>query len=252
MPPRNRSTRDNRTASDALYAAKMPRVADFAFDARVARVFPDMIRRSVPGYETVIALLGVVGAHYAVADSTVYDLGCSLGAALLSIESRIKDRSVCFVGVDNSAPMLRDCRRNLRDAIDPTRLQLLHQDIRDTAIENASVVVLNFTLQFLPPDDRTTLLRNICKGLRRGGVAVISEKVCAAAATESLMQTLHGEFKTANGYSDLEIAQKRAALENTLTPESEAMHRARLRDAGFTRTDRWFQAFNFCSFLAHK
>ena len=139
---------------DKVYAGKLPRVVDFVFDRQVAAVFPDMIRRSAPGYETIVSLLGVIAERFAQPDSNIYDLGCSLGASMRSVHSRIADPSVRFIGVDNSAPMLEKCRENLDGVIDAGRFRLLHCDIREVEIKNAGMVILNFTLQFLDPADR--------------------------------------------------------------------------------------------------
>lgn len=239
--------------ADKVYAKKLPCVVDFVFDDHVAAVFPDMIRRSAPGYETIVSLLGVIAENFVQADSNVYDLGCALGASMLSIHSRIAEPSVRFIGVDNSAPMLQQCRKNLDGVIAAERLKLLHCDVRDAEVKNAGMVVLNLTLQFLDPADRLTLLRRIYAGLKDEGVLVLAEKVRFENADEqSLQQLLHDQFKAANGYSELEIAQKRTALENVMTPDSAATHFERLREAGFSQVNQWFQAFNFCSFMARK
>lgn len=238
---------------DKVYAGQRPRVDDFVFDARVAVVFPDMIARSVPGYKFIIDMTGIIAARYARPGANLYDLGCSTGASLLSAHARIEDASVNFIGIDNAAPMLGKCRANLAGVIDPARLTLVHGDVRDAEIADADVVILNFTLQFIAPGDRLDLLRRVYAGMNTGGVVIIAEKVAFDDAIESrLQQELHENFKAANGYSDLEIAQKRAALENVLVPDTAAAHRARLRQAGFAQPVRWFQAFNFCAFLARK
>ncbi|MGI9310476.1 MAG: carboxy-S-adenosyl-L-methionine synthase CmoA [bacterium] len=239
--------------TDKVYADERPRVVDFVFDERVAAVFADMIRRSAPGYEAIVALLGVIAERFARPNSTVYDLGCALGASMLSIHARVADRSIRFVGVDNSAPMLRRCRENLTGVIAADRFDLQHRDVRDAEIVDADMVVLNLTLQFLEPADRLGLLRRIHAGLNAGGVAVLAEKVrFDDAAEREWQQSLHDQFKAANGYSELEIAQKRAALEHVMTLDSADAHIARLRQAGFAQAFQWFQAFNFCAFVALK
>lgn len=240
-------------AVDNVYAGKRPRVDDFVFDARVAAVFPDMIARSVPGYAFIIDMTGIIAARHARPGCNIYDLGCSTGASLLAAHARIDDSTVNFIGIDNAAPMLEKCRANLAGVIDSARLRLVHGDVRDAEITNADVVILNFTLQFIAPDDRLDLLRRIYAGMNLGGAVVIAEKVAFDDAGEArLQQELFERFKAANGYSALEIAQKRAALEHVLVPDTAAAHRARLRRAGFAQPLRWFQAFNFCAFLARK
>jgi len=247
------ATMNDENSIDTVYAGKRPRVEDFVFDANVAAVFPDMIARSVPGYRLVAALSGIIAARYAKRDGAVYDLGCATGAALLSAHARIEDATVKFIGVDFAAPMLEKCRANLAGVIDPARLKLVRGDARDAAIDNADVVILNFTLQFIAPADRLDLLRRIYAGLNPGGALIVAEKVAFDDADDArVQQKLHEDFKAANGYSELEIAQKRAALEHVLVPDTSAAHLARLKQAGFARASQWFQAFNFCAFLAQR
>ena len=243
----------DKDGADKVYTGKLPRVVDFVFDDHVAAVFPDMIRRSVPGYEAIVSLLGVIAERHLRADSNVYDLGCSLGAAMLSVHSRIRDPSIRFIGVDNSAPMLEQCRNNLQGVIDIERFDLLHHDIRDVEVKDAGMVILNFTLQFIAPGDRCSLLARIHSGMKPGGVLVLSEKIAFDDGDEEAWhQSLHDQFKAANGYSELEIAQKRAALENVMIPDSANTHAERLQQAGFSQISQWFRAFNFCSFIALK
>jgi len=243
----------DKDAVDTVYAGKRSRVDDFVFDRQVAAVFPDMIARSVPGYQLVAALTGIIAARHARAGCNIYDLGCSTGAALLSAHARIDDATVKFIGIDNAAPMLEKCRANLEGVIDSKRLRLLHGDVRGAQIANADAVIVNFTLQFIAPDDRLDLLRRIHAGMNPGGALIIAEKVTFDDPAEArLQQALHEDFKAANGYSELEIAQKRAALEHVLVPDTPAAHLARLRRAGFAQVSQWFQAFNFCAFLARR
>lgn len=147
--------------------------------------------------------------------------------------------------------MIERCRAVLAADTGAAPVELHAADIRELDIANASVVVLNFTLQFIAPTERAVLIRRIRAGLVPGGVLVLSEKIAFAdAALDALMVDLHHAFKRANGYSELEIAQKRAALEAVLIPETLDVHRARLREAGFAAADVWFQCFNFASLLA--
>ena len=238
---------------DNLYAEPHDMLVDFRFDEKVAAVFPDMIRRSVPGYSDIIALLGLFAAEYVSDGSTVYDLGCSLGAASLSLRRRIHANDCRIVAVDNSPAMVERCRENLDSDLARTPVEVICADIRDVAIHNASVVVLNFTLQFLPPEQRLALLQKIHAGLLPGGILVLSEKIVFAdPAQQGFEENLHLAFKRANGYSELEISQKRNALENVMIPDTLAQHEARLRQAGFVQVHPWFQCLNFASMAAIK
>ncbi len=223
----------------------------FRFDARVAEVFPDMLRRSVPGYGMMLDGIRLIARRYVQPGSRVYDLGCSLGAASLAAMEGAADREFELIGVDSSTAMIQRCEQ--RHANRHPASEWRCGDIRETPIEDASLVMLNLTLQFIPLEQRCGLIQGIAAGLRPGGVLLLSEKILIDDGREANEMTeLYHDFKRANGYSDMEIAAKREALENVLIPESMAVHRRRLRDAGFARAQCWFQCFNFASFLAWK
>ncbi len=240
-------------AHDFLYAEPRYPIENFKFDEDVARVFPDMIERSVPGYGTILHMIGLFTRRFAQPGSTCYDLGCSLGAATLSMRKAMEHPDCCIVAVDNSTAMIERCRRNLDGEASPVSVDLVCADIRDVAIRNASVVVLNFTLQFIPLCGRPALLSKIHQGLRPGGVLILSEKIGFDAPSAQRFHTeMHHDFKKSMGYSDLEISQKRTALEKVLVPETLDAHGNRLLDAGFESFHVWFQCFNFISLVAQK
>jgi len=239
---------------DEIYASPLNEIIDFDFDEKVAEVFPDMIQRSVPGYGTMISTIGILAAKYAQPSSRCYDLGCSLGAVSLSMRQRINQPDCKIIAVDNSEAMVeRGMELLALDSSSRVPVEMVCADIQDIAIENASVVVLNFTLQFIPLDHRLALITRIYQGLKPGGVLILSEKM---AFDDQLKQDFHTEahhdFKRANGYSDLEISQKRTALERVMIPESLTCHKQRLQDAGFSMSEVWFQCFNFASMIAIK
>ena len=236
---------------DRIYASPRAHLVDFAFDDAVAEVFPDMIRRSVPGYDAVISMLGVLAASHFVSGTRVYDLGCSLGAATLSVHQQLAGRQVGYVAVDNAEAMLDRCRENLGRHMPDANIEFVHADIRNVAPTNASVVLLNYTLQFIPPTDRLAVLKSVRAGLERGGALILSEKVRGKdEAEDHRLVELHHRFKAANGYSELEISQKRSALERVMQLDSLSEHDARLRAAGFSTVQPWFQCLNFVSLLA--
>jgi tRNA (cmo5U34)-methyltransferase len=238
---------------DRLYADPREVVADFVFDEQVAAVFPDMIRRSVPGYSTIINMIGTLASRTVIPDSRCYDLGCSLGAAALAMHRGIGGHALPIVAVDNSPAMLNQARRYLAQAAELSAFELVCADILEVPIETAAMVVLNFTLQFIEPTRRPYLLQKIHQGLLPGGVLVLSEKIALASeSAQRLFDEMHDNFKKAQGYSELEISQKRAALERVLLPETLECHRQRLEAVGFSTVEVWFQCFNFVSLLAIK
>jgi len=238
---------------DRLYETLVDEVQDFVFDERVVRVFPDMINRSVPGYGLIVAMAGLLARRFAQDNSALYDLGCSLGAVALAMSQAVTSSGARIIAVDNSAAMIKRLDELLAagSSAAATPVQTVCEDICRVDIEDASVVVLNFTLQFLPPASRLPLLRRIAAGLRPGGILLLSEKVCFEDPLEQgLLTQWHHDFKRAQGYSELEISRKRDALEKVMRPDSPTTHRKRLREAGFSEVYPWFQALNFLSLVA--
>lgn len=240
------------TDSDNIYQTPLEQVPHFRFDQAVARVFPDMIQRSVPGYAETVAMSGIIAGRYAQPNTQLYDLGCSLGAVTLAMRHAVKTADCRIIGVDNSEHMIERAKHFVALDEGKIEVELLCADILSTPITNASVTALNFVLQFIAPEKRLALLENIAQATVAGGALILSEKICFEPEEQDLQQALHWDFKRANGYSDLEVSQKRSAIEEVLIPETEQVHIERLKAAGFSQVIRWYQCFNFVSFLAVK
>ena len=235
---------------DNLFNANID-IADFRFDKEVVEVFDDMVRRSVPGYDSMIQMIGLIARMYGQDNTNYYDLGSSTGAISLAIALNNKHQKNTFFAVDNSEEMVSKCKQNLESKID--NLQATCADINQIHIENASIVVLNLTLQFIDVKDRSNLIKKIYEGLSPGGVLIISEKIhFEDKETQDQITNLHIDFKKENGYSELEIANKRQAIENVLITDTKAIHIERLKDSGFKDTSCFFQCLNFVSFLSVK
>jgi tRNA (cmo5U34)-methyltransferase len=242
--------------TDKIYEKKMSD-KPFRFNDEVARVFPDMLRRSIPGYSATLEAIGSLAARYVRPNTFCYDLGCSLGAATVAMRQGITVPGCRIVAVDTAPAMTRRCEAIIAEddrRFSPlTPVDIVEADIRDVGITNASMVVLNYTLQFLAVKDREILMQTIHAGLVDGGLLVLSEKVVDEnPEMERLLVDLHHEHKRRNDYSALEISRKRAALENVLIPETVSTHRKRLNAAGFRHAAVWLRHFNFVSIIAIK
>ena len=235
---------------DQLYAQPHTTLDHFAFDEQVAAVFPDMIQRSVPGYTALLHQLSLITTIYAQPQTTLYDLGCSLGAASLAMAQGLNQPGCRIIAVDQAPAMIARAKTAL--AAHSTPIELIEGDINTQPIQQASIVVLNFTLQFIPVEQRLALLRNIHQGIQPGGILVLSEKIAGdTPAQDAELIALHHTYKRANAYSDLEISQKRTALEQVLIPETCQTHEERLQAAGYQRSIRFHQHLNFVSWIAH-
>ncbi len=250
--PSKEQSQNTAQKKDNVYAAPLHGTSAFEFNGQVADVFENMIDRSVPGYRLILDMIKLLTARYAQPGTHCYDLGCSLGASTLCIRQQLP-ADCTVIGIDSSPDMVSRCRNNVDRDHSEAGIRIIEQDVRETIIENASVVVMNFTLQFIPDKDRNQLLRHIADGLNDNGILILCEKIrYEDDDQQAVVETLHREFKRFHGYSDLEIAQKRAALENVLVPNSPEEHRARLLAAGFTSVHQIVQCLNFVAILAKK
>ncbi len=244
---------NKKTDQDDIFSKHLETVPKFTFDQKVVDVFPDMIKRSVPGYATILHMIGQIAEKYAQPNSICYDIGCSLGASTLAMRHRINTDGTSIVGIDNSEEMISRCKDVIAADSFDVPVSLISSDVLDVEFKPMSMCVINFTLQFIAPEKRSELMRRIAKAMLPGGVLILSEKLSFPDQEhEDLMTELHHNFKRYNGYSELEVAQKRDAIDNVLIPETFDTHRQRLQESGFRSADLWFQCFNFSSLIAFR
>lgn len=242
-------------ARDEIFAEPAERVADFHFGRKVAGVFDDMVGRSVPFYHEIQRMTGELVADFAADGTSVYDLGCSTGTTFLQIAQSVPaDRNVRYVGIDSSPEMLELAKEKLSGPGFGRPFELQCADLNQgVQIDNASVVMMVLTLQFIRPLYRQRLIRSICEGLTENGALILVEKVLGENSTFNRLFIEHYyEMKRANGYSDLEIAQKREALENVLVPYRLEENKELLYEQGFRHVDVFFKWYNFCAIIATK
>jgi len=236
---------------DEIYRAHDDPAAPFEFSEQVVKVFPDMIERSVPGYRLLLELTPILVRRAVKRETRIYDLGCSLGAATLAARRAVQEPGVTITAIDNAPDMVARCRTLIAQDNSRVPVEVVEGDIRELEIDNASVVLVYFTLQFLPLEARDHLLKSIAGGMVPGGVLILAEKIAFEPDTaQSWMDNHHHDFKREQGYSDLEIARKRQAIENVLVPETRQAHHDRLKAAGFREVHDWFQCFNFTCIAA--
>jgi len=238
---------------DRVFAEKKEKVEPFAFNRQVTAVFDDMLTRSVPLYTESIKRQSLMTRKFFQEKTRIYDLGCSHGNLGILIAGQFKNIPFTMVGVDSSLPMIDKYRARLVKRGDFSGIDLVCGMLEDIRIENASVVLINLTLQFLDIKKRDGLIKKIYQGLLPGGILLVTEKtIHTDLSINDLEQDFYRQFKRENGYSELEISQKRDALEKVLIPETSVIHRRRFLNAGFSYFDIWLKWFNFSSMIAIK
>ena len=240
-------------AKDELFAKKQALAKDFDFGTETAAVFDDMLLRSVPYYTEIQRMIGEIVSDFATEGSDVYDLGCSTCNTFIALD-RVLPQGVRFIGVDFSPEMLQRGREKLTQHNVARDYELVAADLNEgVKVTNASAVIINLTLQFVRPVRRPNLIRDIAGGTNKGGCLVLVEKVvCKDPTLNRLFIKYYYEFKQRHGYSELEIAQKREALENILVPYQPEENIELLLRNGFTEVDVFFKWYNFCGFVAVK
>jgi tRNA (cmo5U34)-methyltransferase len=242
----------NLNNKDKLFEKQFESVKAFAFDQQVTDVFADMIKRSVPGYDSILKSIAMFCMQYGKNGSNIYDLGCSLGAVAVTAAIATKNINCNIIAIDTSQPMLEKCKLIIDQKKLSNQITLLNQDIVTMPLNNASVVVSNFTLQFIPKEQRKAVVQNIYNGLNPGGIFILSEKFKGDDKTDDFLIEHYHAYKKLNGYSNKEIQRKRNALINVLIPDSITDIENRLKTVGFDKIIKWFQCFNFASFIAIK
>lgn len=234
---------------DKVFKKKIEK--QFQFDESVASVFDDMLDRSVPFYKENIDFIVKVADKFLENGDSLVDLGCSTASLLLQIEKEIKHRKFNLIGIDNSKPMLKQANKKIK-ALN-SNISLHFGDILKYQMPKSKVVIMNYTLQFIRPIDRKTVLKNIFKSMANNGILILTEKIISEdSAFNKKLIDIYYDYKRSKGYSDYEISQKREALENVLIPYSESENMKLLKSIGFQRVETIFKWGNFTTFIAFK
>lgn len=238
---------------DEVFKDEIQKASDFKFGANVAKVFDDMVSRSVPYYGEMQRMVAELAADHAKEGSSIYDLGCSTGTTMIGMNTMV-DNNIRFVGIDDSQEMLDKCKSKLQEMGFTRPYDLNCGDLtQNLKIENASVVVLCLTLQFVRPIYREKLLRDIFAGINPGGALILVEKILAEESRYNRdFIKYYYNYKRRNNYSELEISQKREALENVLIPYKLSENISLLRDCGFDHCEVFFKWYNFAGLIAVK
>ena len=238
---------------DELFARKQDS-HDFRFNAETARVFDDMVNRSVPYYDEIQRMVCELAGSFAAPGTNLYDIGCATGNTLIQLQQRLADKNVRIIGIDNSDEMLSRAQVKIQHHCADSGIRLVNANLHELPhLDNASVVIMLLTLQFVRPLYREKLVHAICSSLNQNGCLILVEKVTGSCTMlNRLFIEYYYHYKRRMGYSELEIAQKREALENVLIPYHHEENLKLLQDAGFAQVEEFFRWYNFSGVIAIK
>lgn len=237
---------------DTIFKSKLEKIKDFEFNEEVAKVFDDMVSRSIPFYGEIHKIILDILSKSFVEGDVIYDLGCSTGNTIIFINNFLGERKFSIIGIDNSPSMLSVCQQKFREK-DVKNFELIQSDLENVDFRPCGLVIMNYTLQFINPLNRLKLLQKIYQSLRPGGIFILSEKIKVENnEIHDLFTDLYYDFKRRNGYSELEISQKREALEKVLNPITPSSQIELLKMAGFKKVEILFRWYNFASYIGIK
>ena len=240
-------------SKDTLFQDKREFINDFDFGKNTAQVFDDMLNRSVPFYSEIQRMIAEIANYFAVKNTNLYDLGCSTGETFIALDQKVLSK-VKFIGIDSSDAMLEKARKKMEEAKISHEYALIRSDLNQGVnIENASIVIMSLTLQFIRPLYREKVIRSIAEGINESGCFIVIEKVLSTnSLINRLFIKLYYDFKKRSGYDELEIKQKREALENVLIPYHYDENRQLMLSNGFKSCESFFRWYNYCGLLAVK
>jgi len=242
--------------TDKVFTIDSKRSSDFVFDETVVQVFDDMLNRSVPMYAEQQSMILNIAKRFWEPESSIVDLGCSLGTTLINMANHIPDAD-SLIGYDNSQPMIERASEIIADANLSDRISLrtsdLNGDLNDLILDRTSVVTLCWTLQFIRPLKRDRLIKKIYDGMVDGGALVVTDKILTNDSNMNrFFIDFYYDYKRKNGYSEEEIIRKREALENVLIPYRFDENFELFKRNGFEIVETFFQWHNFAGFLCVK
>lgn len=241
-------------STDTVFAQRLEKIPKFSFNQDVADVFDDMLTRSIPFYDEIHKIIIDLARYGLKENNRIYDLGCSTGETMLLLDKFASHNNINveLIGIDNSEPMIEKAHTKLKEN-GVRDYNLFCKNIEAIDLLPAEMIIMNYTLQFIDREKRKELLKRIYEALKPGQFFILAEKInCVERDYRELVTELYYDFKRRNGYSNLEISQKREALENVLIPLSPDENTDLLRDSGFKRVEMIFRWYNFACFLGTK
>lgn len=224
--------------------------ARWSFGGDVSDTFDSHVSRSVPFYHEGHDLAAKLSDFFLQDGSVCYDLGCSTGQLLHILATHNQGKDVRFIGIDTEPNMTAMAREKCAGF---KNVEIIDGDIIGVDFEQADMVVSYYTMQFVKPKFRQTLIDQIYNSLNWSGGLVMFEKVRGPDARfQDLLTAVYTDYKIDQGYDPKEIVSKARSLKGVLEPFSTQGNLDLLKRAGFVDYMTVMKYVCFEGFLAIK
>lgn len=221
--------------------------SNWTFSKSVSENFDNHVRKSVPFYELSHEIILGLSDFFLRNNSFCVDLGSSTGTLLKKIQKRHNSKKIHLIGYDNSKHMVRIAKKNSKN------IKFIFKNIEKTLIKKNDFTIMLYTLQFINPKFRQTLINNIYKSLNWGGAFVLYEKIRGSDARfQDILNFLYFDYKKKNKFTSEEILNKEISLRGVMEPYTASANLGFLRRAGFKDVMPISQYLCFVGYLAIK
>lgn len=225
--------------------------SDWSFGGNIFKNFEKHINKSVPLYKTTHDLYLNLSDFFLQDKSQILDIGCSTGNFLNAIYKRHyqNEKKIKYIGLDNTKEMINFCKNKYKKI----KINFLLKNVDDYKITKCCIISSFYTMQFISPKKRQSLINRIYKGLNWGGAFFLVEKVRGPDARfQDILNQVYVEFKLSQGFSESQIISKSKSLKGILEPFSSKGNLDLLKRAGFKDVLTVFKYACFEGFLAIK
>ncbi len=227
-------------------------VSSWSFAGKTPLVFDEHISKSVPGYDEGQQIIASYCDFFInLSPKRIYDLGCSTGSLLQKIEARHSNKEISYIGYDVIPEMIDIAKK--RNFFNKNRFDFSCKDILEVDFLESSVFTSYYTLQFILPSVRQTLVNKIYESLSWGGAFFVFEKTRGPDGRFQDMNThVYNDYKLRNGYKPEEIFSKSRSLAGVLEPFSDRGNYEMFQRAGFKDIEYIFTNISFKGWICVK
>ncbi len=226
--------------------------AAWSFDGDTFKNFDKHINKSVPLYKETHDLYLNFSDFFLQENSKIIDIGSSTGTFLINLHKKHNKtkKGLKFEGYDAINKMIIYSNKKKPKE---KNIKFKKKDINNINFKNSCLISSFYTIQFISPKKRQTLINKIYKNLNWGGAFFMVEKVRGPDARfQDIISQVYLEYKLSKGYNADEILNKSRSLKGVLEPFSSNANLQMLKRSGFKDIFTVYKYYCFEGWLAIK